>query len=71
MPEVYPGVRVINSTPRAIPKAQILAIAESSLIFPYLLILLMPTADITAAILAVIRGLIPRYNPNPRPPKEE
>ena len=60
----------MKSTPNAIPRAHTLAIAESSRTPSVSLILPIEKAASTAAPAAESKGLIPRYSPNPIPPKE-
>lgn len=67
---VKPGLINMNIIPKAIPKAQNAAIAESSLTLYLDDKISTPNAEATANMIAVITGFIPRKKPIPSPPKE-
>ena len=67
---MYPGARLINRAPTAIPIDQMIPMAESSRILPFSVAHSIPKAESMAKIKAPSVGATPAYRAMPKPPNE-
>ena len=65
----YPGVKLMNIIPMAIPRLQSIPMAVSSLILTFLLVNPIRRADTILKGIAAKMGFTPRKYPIPIPPK--